>query len=819
MRIGSLCSGYGGIDLAVENYFGATTAWHCEWEDAPSKILAHHWNIPNHRDLTAVDWDTVEPVDILTGGYPCFTEDALVLTRDGYRSIAEVRVGDMVLTHRKRWRRVTALMSKQADSTVVVSAQGTPAVRCTLDHPWWTQEGEWVAAENLRGRRVVQAVPTPEKPSLTPELLWVLGRHLADGYIQSRADRSTGGRVTITCAHEETEEVLAGLHAAGLHGYVHRERTATKVAVTRNELYELALMCGRGAALKHVPGWLIAQLDAPRAEALLSGYLSGDGYRDNKANAWTATSISKALVHSMALVAQVARNVVCSIRLNPVPPTTVIEGRTVNQRPFWKLTVPDRNRSGRIEDGYAYKLCRKVEPADAAAVYNIAVDEDESYVVDNAVVHNCQPFSAAGQRKGADDERHLWPHVREAIRHLRPRIALLENVAGHRSLGFDRVLGDCAEDGLSVRWVSLRASDIGAPHGRERLFFVVTDPADQRYERRGSARVGWDGSADRGDSAADAHDGAGDGQRSRTQLGKGSAATSNPCSVQPERWLGNRDVAGSSSSRKGAAGKRERHGDAAVDSGATATDTASVRRREGWTQPARVFGRSDAAIGGDTDWNEGRVDDINPKNRPREDVRDVRTGVHAATVQRSAGGSHEVPESEALQPELRQHEGGRTGQLSSVACPQGDDPNHVCGLWCDERLAGASPRPEPRQQRPEQLGVSVPELPHEAALDGGLGWISAIHNTSVNWGAYEPAIRRWETTIGRAAPDPTEPGRNGPRLSPAFVEFMMGLPAGWVTSPEIGLTRNEQLKALGNGVVPQQALEALRRLCPQEVAT
>lgn len=91
----------------------------------------------------------------------------------------------------------------------------------------------------------------------------------------------------------------------------------------------------------------------------------------------------------------------------------------------------------------------------------------------------CQPFSAAGQRKGADDERHLWPYVREAIRHLRPRYTVLENVAGHRSLGFDRVLGDLAEDGLDVWWTSLRASDVGAPHHRERLFILVANPAEQ----------------------------------------------------------------------------------------------------------------------------------------------------------------------------------------------------------------------------------------------------------------------------------------------------------------------------------------------------
>lgn len=89
----------------------------------------------------------------------------------------------------------------------------------------------------------------------------------------------------------------------------------------------------------------------------------------------------------------------------------------------------------------------------------------------------CQPFSKAGARKGTNDERHLWPYVREAIRHLRPRFALLENVAGHRSLGFDRVLGDLAEDGADVRWTTLRASDVGAPHHRERLFILVI-PAD-----------------------------------------------------------------------------------------------------------------------------------------------------------------------------------------------------------------------------------------------------------------------------------------------------------------------------------------------------
>ena len=87
---------------------------------------------------------------------------------------------------------------------------------------------------------------------------------------------------------------------------------------------------------------------------------------------------------------------------------------------------------------------------------------------------------------------------------------------------------------------------------------------------------------------------------------------------------------------------------------------------------------------------------------------------------------------------------------------------------------------------------------------------------AVEWGDYGPAIRRWEQVTGRPAPAPTEPGRTGnPRLSPAFVEWMMGLEPGWVTDPDIGISRNEQLKALGNGVVPAQAALALSLLLPR----
>jgi DNA (cytosine-5)-methyltransferase 1 len=85
--------------------------------------------------------------------------------------------------------------------------------------------------------------------------------------------------------------------------------------------------------------------------------------------------------------------------------------------------------------------------------------------------------------------------------------------------------------------------------------------------------------------------------------------------------------------------------------------------------------------------------------------------------------------------------------------------------------------------------------------------------SATNWGKFTYAIERWEG-ITRPAPAPTKPdGKDGNhRLSAEFTEWMMGLPAGWVTADDLGLKRNDQLKACGNGVVPQQAELALRML-------
>ncbi|WP_435238642.1 DNA cytosine methyltransferase [Streptomyces sp. YPW6] len=136
-----------------------------------------------------------------------------------------------------------------------------------------------------------------------------------------------------------------------------------------------------------------------------------------------------------------------------------------------------------------------------------AVDWDRVEPVDIVCGgYPCQPFSTAGKRKGTADERHIWPSIADALRVLRPRYAVFENVANHLRLGFADVLADLADLGFDAEWCCVRASEVGAPHQRNRLFLLATaaDAEDLGHERGRGARGRWAGSAHDDGAAADA---------------------------------------------------------------------------------------------------------------------------------------------------------------------------------------------------------------------------------------------------------------------------------------------------------------------------
>jgi DNA (cytosine-5)-methyltransferase 1 len=120
----------------------------------------------------------------------------------------------------------------------------------------------------------------------------------------------------------------------------------------------------------------------------------------------------------------------------------------------------------------------------------------------------CQPFSHAGKRAGAADDRHLWPEMRRVIGEVRPAWVVAENVAGHVTLGLDQVLADLEADGYAGRAVVVPACAVDAPHIRRRLWIVARD-TDRDRDRESELPV----DAEVAGVPRDMGDAAGDGRR------------------------------------------------------------------------------------------------------------------------------------------------------------------------------------------------------------------------------------------------------------------------------------------------------------------
>ena len=84
----------------------------------------------------------------------------------------------------------------------------------------------------------------------------------------------------------------------------------------------------------------------------------------------------------------------------------------------------------------------------------------------------CQPFSLSGNRKGEDDERHIWKHIRRHTQAIKPAKCFFENVEGHVSLGLSTVISDLEEDGYRATWGLFSANEVGALHRRKRVFIL-----------------------------------------------------------------------------------------------------------------------------------------------------------------------------------------------------------------------------------------------------------------------------------------------------------------------------------------------------------
>lgn len=561
---GSMFSGFGGLEMGMQAVIPGTTLWHAETDPSAGKVLARHWpGVPNLGDVTTVDWADVPRVDVLTGGSPCFPAGTLVDTLGGYRPIEDVAVGDMVRTHAGRYMPVVQTMRREAAETVKVTAMGTPEFLTTAEHPFYVRNKshiwnndtrrydrtwsapKWVEAANLTKDHFVGYQldeMDPAVPPLGEGLAYLIGRWLGDGWVRnsqrhSKIVGSRGSRVNsrwwqafICCAPSESAQLSSRIAHAGFTPRLSEHaRTVDKWRIYSKELVLLLQQFGAGASGKRVPGWAY-RLPLNEQRALFDGWIASDGWLAPDGS-FRGTTVSEELAHGMARIARNTFGRAVSVHRAKMPATCTIEGRVVTQRDQFSVRVPHANREAFAEDGWVWAPVRSVERGGPAVeVYNIGVQEDESYAVWGITVHNCQDVSQSGARRGmrAGTRSGLWASMCDAIEVLRPRLVVWENVGGVLNAGADssmepcpgcvgdgagqhslralgRVLGGLAGIGYDAWWCGVRASDAGAPHQRLRVF-VFASPADTpsfRLVRPGREFYGWPGPADRNQFAAD----------------------------------------------------------------------------------------------------------------------------------------------------------------------------------------------------------------------------------------------------------------------------------------------------------------------------
>lgn len=434
------------------------------------------------NDIRRVYAGDIPKADCWCFGFPCFAKGTYILTEKGYIPIEDVSVGDKVLTHKGRWRKVTATMHRDGARLWDVNGFGILPTRTTAEHPYYVtkpdQPMEFKKVEQLDDSWYsTMVLPDAESDGYSKEMWWIIGRYLADGWRVERKDRPSGGRIVFAISDDKRTEFEQRLREAKLHGTYTKERTCGKYHVCNNQLYEYLEKFGKYAHGKRIPREALC-LPREKAKYFFDGYMSGDGRSDRE----EATSTSAALILGMCIIAQRLGKSVPAVYYTRRDEKCVIQGRECRQRDTYTFRISSKSVKGHYRARYVCReLYQPTESDDFGTVYNISVEEDNSYVANGAIVHNCQDISVAGKQAGFQGNRSsLFFRVMYLVGQLKeedkPTYLFIENVKNLLSVNggwdFARLLIEMEQWGYDAEWQVLNSKDFGVPQNRERCFII-----------------------------------------------------------------------------------------------------------------------------------------------------------------------------------------------------------------------------------------------------------------------------------------------------------------------------------------------------------
>lgn len=476
--------------IAVDEYYSS--------EIDPHALKVANANWPQDRtlrlgDVTGLVSSSLPKIDLLIGGSPCFVAGTKVITKTSIKNIEDVVVGDYVLTHTNTFQKVVAVGSKHSD-TILLKAQGMKPTTTTHEHPYYVRsmtrkwdnskrtsfrvfsEPSWKAVSELRKGDFIgmPRLQTSENVyDLTPEECWVIGRYIADGHtrkdFRGSEDRPNDRhwQLILSIGSHKLDILRNSIHTLHYSVFPHT-RSVHRVVFSNKRLVEIVeAECGCGAENKHISMNLL-NLPIELLKSLLVGYMSGDG--SDRGSYHSASSISEPLIMTLNLALLKVYGINSSYSYIKNQPTTYIEGRLINQKDSYvtdfRFDMKVQSRAELIDD-IMWLPVKSIENTRCVElVYNLEVENDNSYTANNIIVHNCQGFSFAGKQLNFEDPRSkLFFEFVRLRNEIEPTYFLLENVV------MKKIHRDVITKYLGVEPVMINSADFSI-QDRKRLYWT-----------------------------------------------------------------------------------------------------------------------------------------------------------------------------------------------------------------------------------------------------------------------------------------------------------------------------------------------------------
>ena len=276
MKLFSVCTGVKGLDKALTENSEIELVGYAEIDKYCKMVLRKlEPDVKNWGDIREIEPDELPDFNILAGGTPCFVAGTFITTRRGNIPIEDVKVGDVVLTHKGNWKKVLRIGSKNNQETREIRGMGFITTRTTNKHPYYCvqkrrvwdnknrtyirefTELDWEKSENLqRGLHYTsQVLPKEENIDGDYNFWWVVGRYIADGWLRNRCDRNNGKKadyVLICCGKHEKEELENNIKKS-FNFTISEERTTYRFQIANTKFARFLEEFGRGAGNKEIP--------------------------------------------------------------------------------------------------------------------------------------------------------------------------------------------------------------------------------------------------------------------------------------------------------------------------------------------------------------------------------------------------------------------------------------------------------------------------------------------------------------------------------------------------------------------------------------